>query len=295
MTVPILYKSSDSGAPVMAGTTTPGALLPILDACLVTGYGSKAGAGWSIEYTSATARVYRAPGGNRFYCYFNDAAVDSWPSMTGYINATGLGSGSGPFGAVVYMQRYAIWMVIADDRTFYTFMGNSLGSMQICIFGDIYSLVPGDNYGTMCAGRVAHTSTTTDDFMTNSGRCSIARSHTQTGSEVSMTCSAYSSSGGNVSGGSLVTWCPATWPFPNPADSAIHLGRFSISSPSLGLRGYLRGLWAVPHAFTNFSSDITDLTDFNGTGPFAGRHFVIPGALVGGAVVAVETTAWDHN
>ncbi|HEY1248200.1 MAG TPA: hypothetical protein VGE97_04365, partial [Nitrososphaera sp.] len=85
---------------------------------------------------------------------------------------------------------------------------------------------------------------------------------------------------------------------PNPADSAIHLGRFSVSSPSLGLRGYLRGLWAVPHAFTNFSSDITDLTDFSGTGPFAGRHFVIPCALSGPsatAVVAIETTAWEHN
>ena len=43
MTVRI-YSSSDAGAPVLRGNT-PGDLINLLEKCLVTGYGSKAGAG----------------------------------------------------------------------------------------------------------------------------------------------------------------------------------------------------------------------------------------------------------
>lgn len=292
MTLPIFYKSSDASAPAMV-TTTPGTLAAVLDACLVTGYGSKAGAGWTIEYSGTNQRVYRSPAGRRFYCYLDDRAIDSWPSLTGYVSASGLGAGTNPYGATAYYQRAATWLVVADDRTFYSFHN---GFTKFVAFGDFYSLTSGDSYNSLMIGMSAHTSSTTDDFMCNSGRCGVARSYTQSGSGISMTCSCYSSSGGNVAGGALVTWCPAAWPFPNPADSGVHFGRISLNSTTQGLRGYLRGLWAVPHAISNFSNDITDLTEISGTGPFSGRNFVIMGGpIAGGALVAVESTAWDYT
>lgn len=295
MTVPIFYKSSDAGAPAMV-TTTPGTLAAVLDACLVTGYGSKPGAGWTIEYTAANRRVYRSPAGRRFYCDLDDRAVDSWPWLTGYINATGLSAGSNPYGSTAYYQRAAVWVIVADDRTFYSFH-NNLSFAKFVAFGDFYSLKAGDNYNSICIGMGAHSSSTTDDFMTNSGRCGVARSQSGAVGAISMTCSCYSSSGGNQAGSGLVTWCAARWPFPNPSDSAVHFGRVAISSGTEGLRGYLRGIWAVPHLSSSFfSTDITDLSEIAGTGPFAGRNFVIIGQLAGPgnpACFAVESTAWD--
>ena len=61
-----LYSYTDVGAPSLAGNVL-GGLPPILDACLVNGYGSKAAAGWAIAYTGTNVRTYRPASGNRYY------------------------------------------------------------------------------------------------------------------------------------------------------------------------------------------------------------------------------------
>lgn len=50
MAIPTFYNSSDAGAPVVY-KNDPEFFSKILDACLVTGYGSKTAAGWSTPYT----------------------------------------------------------------------------------------------------------------------------------------------------------------------------------------------------------------------------------------------------
>ncbi len=56
-----LYSSTDTSAPTLsAGTRT--SLLNVLNACLVTGYGSKAPAGWSSPSSGSTNRFFRQPG-----------------------------------------------------------------------------------------------------------------------------------------------------------------------------------------------------------------------------------------
>lgn len=46
MATPTIYKSSDSGAPLL----TTGQAYAVLKQCLVTGYGAKAGAGWTLAF-----------------------------------------------------------------------------------------------------------------------------------------------------------------------------------------------------------------------------------------------------
>lgn len=46
MATPMIYKSSDAGAPLL----TTGQAYTVLKQCLVTGYGAKAGAGWTLAF-----------------------------------------------------------------------------------------------------------------------------------------------------------------------------------------------------------------------------------------------------
>src|SRR5690606_20143676 len=69
-----LYQSSDAGAPVLSGQS--GSLLAVLDACLITGYGAKPAAGWTIAFTDGDKRVYRpgASAKSRKFVRINDTS-----------------------------------------------------------------------------------------------------------------------------------------------------------------------------------------------------------------------------
>jgi len=60
------YKWTDAGAPQI--TNTPGALITVLNACLVNGYGSKAAAGFALVYTGTNKAAFRASAGTE-RCY----------------------------------------------------------------------------------------------------------------------------------------------------------------------------------------------------------------------------------
>ncbi|WP_417217858.1 hypothetical protein [Alcanivorax sp.] len=58
-----VYRSTDTGAPTYPASAAngggAGALMDILKACLVDGFGSKPGAGWTVDYEDATAEKRR--------------------------------------------------------------------------------------------------------------------------------------------------------------------------------------------------------------------------------------------
>ena len=61
-----IYRSSDAGAPSLTGAA--GSLIALLDACLRTGYGTKAGAGWTKPFTGTNIAAFRqGAGGNGRY------------------------------------------------------------------------------------------------------------------------------------------------------------------------------------------------------------------------------------
>lgn len=69
-----VYRSSDASAPALRGNT-PGDLINVLDKCLVTGYGSLAGAGWTKPFTGTNLAVFRqGAGSNGMYLRVDDTS-----------------------------------------------------------------------------------------------------------------------------------------------------------------------------------------------------------------------------
>lgn len=69
------YKSSDASAPAIARAV--GDLITLLDAVLVNGYGAKAAAGWTKEYSGTNKAVYKpGAGSSGKYLRIVDDAVD---------------------------------------------------------------------------------------------------------------------------------------------------------------------------------------------------------------------------
>jgi hypothetical protein len=308
--MPTIYRSTDSGAPVLSGSL--GALVGVLDACLVNGYGSKSPAGWSIAFTDTDKRVYRPPAGTpRHYFYVKDDYTVR-AIIQAYKLATGVGVGEGLYPTVSCGMvksdsantSIRHWLVAADDRSLIVLVNlanEAATTFRGCLhlFGEFLSLKANDQWRSYCGG---------DNFggsilaPNRGGVLYVARNHTGMGSPVPMNISGHMGYGQHVYASSS-DWLSANWPIPNPADGKIHMSRVIIDqSPytgtpagSAGLRGYVRGLWGVEH--TGFSTSLSDLTDVDGEGVYAGRNFLMVQvrSVYKTAFLALETTPWDTN
>ena len=172
------YRSSDTSAPVLTGSA--GALVALLDACLVNGYGSQAGAGWTTAFTGTNKRTYTnsATDGTGCSLYVDDTGPGTGGArearLTGFQAATGLGTGTGQFpssaqlaigiGAVVCRKSATAdttarnWTLVADDTVFYLFC--ETGDLAFVaplpvMFGDIFSYKTSDPYRCAIIGRNA--------------------------------------------------------------------------------------------------------------------------------------------
>jgi hypothetical protein len=99
-----IYTSSDAGGPgLITGIT--GSLLSVLDACLVNGYGTQPGAGWTKPFANFSGALgcYKQPTGSALTLFVNDgggnlSAVGQEAWACGYevlTYLTGSGNGSG--------------------------------------------------------------------------------------------------------------------------------------------------------------------------------------------------------
>jgi len=162
-----LYEGMKDGAPATLGQ--PGDFINVLDACLVTGYGSKPAAGWSKVYSDPVNHlaVYRAPVGNRLYLHVDNsnggyAYIQAFATMSGvnYVDGT----------EPIFYQQNRIWKVsyngyagqeqnwvlIASERGFYWVNGSlSNGSYtrysKLYFFGDYVCPNPDFKYNTFLA------------------------------------------------------------------------------------------------------------------------------------------------
>ena len=176
MGVPIVYKSTDGNAPVLAGVRT--SLVDIFTKCLVTGYGDKAPAGWTRPYVNAelTRASFRnnPATGTGFYLMVDQAtpAYANGAYFRGYELMTSESAGSFPFG---YSSEAPVisnalnstarpWVLVATDDWFYFFGYNGLNSMPtnsslltagtggngpLVAFGDFDSILADDAYNCM--------------------------------------------------------------------------------------------------------------------------------------------------
>lgn len=175
MTTTRIYKSTDSGAPVLVGGVS--SLINLLDKCLVTGYGSKTAAGWTKPYTGTDKAAFRnsvAAGGSGMYLRVHDAGSGTGGArealVRGYATMSDVDTGTveTPTAAqvaasVVWRKSNTVdstarpWVLIADERTFYLCIDTGTLATEYgagtYAAGDFESFVPGDPYPWFVAGR----------------------------------------------------------------------------------------------------------------------------------------------
>src|SRR5208337_753313 len=182
-----IFRSGDASAPVLTGSG--GTLTALFDAVLVNGYGTQPAAGWSIAATSASIRAYQQGGGAGLYYSVadNKPGTDNYQAafMWGFETVTGASLGTGPMPASgeIVVRKSASggstgdsvarnWICFADNRTCYFFActGDTnapTGAYMSVLFGDFFSLAPGDTHNTFIIGNP--TPGTANDYSANCG------------------------------------------------------------------------------------------------------------------------------
>lgn len=169
MAIPTLYKWDDAGAPQL--TSQAQSLLTILRKCLVEGYGSKTGLGWSISFDDAPSlrTVYRnasgkgeirlAPASTPTGNSVRFAAASSFADID-----TALAPGLSDL-AITYWSGYEYnrWSIIGTSDAFYLLLwsstlteSNSFAATrhQTYFFGNIISPIADDPHPFVAIGRV---------------------------------------------------------------------------------------------------------------------------------------------
>lgn len=144
---------------------TNGDLVGIMDIALVAN-------GWSIEYSSGNARIYRPGSGNRFRLYMNDDSASSGAATMCLVRGCENASSASDAGLVdpfplpalvannlsnwtksnlanTTARTFDIWV----SPTWVIFSCNWNGTAQqytFNFFGDVGAALPGDSYNTIC-------------------------------------------------------------------------------------------------------------------------------------------------
>ena len=165
-----LYQATDAGAPSLSGQA--GSLLEVLDACLITGYGAKPAAGWTIAFTAGDKRVYRpgAAAKSRKFVRINDtsslAGGAREAGIRGFDSMTDIDTGLNPFpdASQVSLSENSLvirkstssstvarfWRVFADDRTAILFIDHDSltpPTLLSVYIGEYISYLPNDTHG----------------------------------------------------------------------------------------------------------------------------------------------------
>lgn len=308
-----VYKSTDGSAPVLTGTA--GDLVNLLDKCLVAGYGSQSGAGWSKPFTAANKAVFRQGGGNQMYLDVDDsaAATAKEARAKGYEVMTAVATGTNPFPTVaqstngLFIRKSTtadatarVWILIADDRSFYLFVltADTAGTYFTFHFGDFYSMLVGDSYRTHIIARSTENSGLVSVENLDQISTTLAGTlfgHYQARSSVGTgTSRAFGKHGDRVKGSA--TTLTGTVPYPNPTDGGLYLSPLWItdpnSSPANAIRGRMRGFYQVLHDIANFN----DLDTFTGVGDYAGKTFLLIKQGGNAGIYCIETSnTWETS
>lgn len=311
MTVRV-YRWDDASAPVLTGNAADYKLIDVLDKCLVAGYGSKAAAGWTKEFTGTGKAVFKQGGGsNGMRLRVDCSASSQTPRLRGFESMTDVDTGTGPFptdsqlsgGCYAYVSSSADgtvrpWMVIATEKSFYLYIGpsetstqgiaGSAGAKPTYFFGDISTLRSGDAFHTLLIGNSASGSTA-NFFCVSAALNSaasghfMARSHTQIGASISI-----GKAHDYFRAGGINTFGAGGVAYPDPVSGGMLLDAVRVFESSAGvMRGALPGCWVPLHNLPGQPGDT-----FSGTGALAGKTFVLLDSCNNGTRgrIAVETS-----
>lgn len=289
-----VYSSGDPSAPVMSGTA--GALLTVLDACLVNGYGSKAAAGWTKPFAnSGNVGCYTLGSGSGLSLSINDNGPGAGGArearISGFDTLSSVSTGTNPFptaaqgvgGVAMVVARKSTtadatarnWVIYADARTAYVFIstGDTAGTYLAFAFGDIYSFAgTGDTGRCLIVGRVTENSATiTVDKLDalsamNAATTGHFMAHTYAGGGASIAISKH----GDATKGSASALV-GTIVFPNGPDTGFYISPVWVCETSNNVRGFVRGFYQILQPIASF----TDGQAFTGAGDYTGKTFAI--------------------
>jgi hypothetical protein len=292
MTVRI-YRSTDASAPVLNGTA--GAMVTLLDALLVNGYGSALPLGWTKAFSGANKASYRQPAGttNGFYIDIDDSTTGNC-TMRGYESMTAVNTGTNAFPTAAQSatslwtkslegstSTAVNWVAVGTDKMFYLWVkllaahttspGGDYGTMFA--FGDILSYKSGDVYNTMIttqpnSGNYYNFMYCSTAINGASNGHFMARTYQQTGTSITINKLIDGAKAGNTSfmGGGNQT---SALQYPNPVDANLYMSPIWVGeSATSTLRGIVPGAYAPCHY-----RPLTTGTQFAGTGAFSGKTF----------------------
>src|SRR6478609_9197278 len=91
-----VYRWDDSSAPTLSASN--GALITVLDAVLVNGYGSKTAAGWTKAFSGTNLAAYlQGSGSNGRYLRVDNSTSDNFPRLRGFKAMSAISTGTDGF------------------------------------------------------------------------------------------------------------------------------------------------------------------------------------------------------
>lgn len=288
MTVRVYY-STDSGAPVYSGSA--GALIAVLQACLVDGYGAKAAAGWTKPFTGTNLAAFRPAAGNRHYLRVDDTNTTA-ARVRGFEVMADVNTGTGPFPTDVQVSGgcYTVksnaassdargWVVVADEKRFWLVSAQAVSTIAAStdiglgmFFGDIVSAKAGDAFHTLLiAGASSEASAVQIGGVVTSISASLAghymaRAYTQMGASITV---GKHSDNTKLIGATTVGSSGSA--YPDPVTGGIGIAPLFVheNGPSV-TRGVLPGAWCPVHYLPASPGDI-----FQGSGAHTGKEFLL--------------------
>ena len=287
-----LYCWDDPGAPApLNGLSNANTLINVLDACLVTGYGAKAPAGWSKPFTAANQAAFRQGAGSHGFYLHLDASPLWHDKVRGYESMTAIDAGTNPFPTVAQRSDLVAgrssssdgsgrpWLVAADARRFFLWtnangnLAQGLGTTMhqpTLFFGDLESPNAGDVFNTLISGGISNLNSTylgyaqnnasNAEYMARNFAGAVGSVAVMKGTHIPYQSTAYIGA---------VTSAPA---FPDPVTGGLLLSPIEVFDVSgFVSRGVLPWIWAPGHNLPGSPGDV--LTGVNG--PLAGKRLML--------------------
>lgn len=310
MTVRV-YRWDDASAPSLSSAA--GSVPALLKACLVTGYGAKAAAGWSNPFSGTNIEAFRNGTGSS-QLYLRVAQTETGPArVVGYESMTDVNTGTAAFpteaqvSGGLYLPPSSSadatarpWILVATEKCFYLWVGYDRTTAQgvatvayeLAFFaGDIKSNKVGDAYPFLI---IAHASATVSSspFGTVSTNFTAVAGH--------YLARAVAQTGGSVAAGKIVNHVlngsyavigggASSLAYPDPASGGINLMDVVVHEAT-AIRGVMPGLWAPAHNLPGNPGDT-----FSGRGALAGKTFLLLDAASGsnrGRIVLETSDTW---
>ena len=304
-----IYRSTDSGAPSL--TYAAGSFIAMLDACLRTGYGSKAGAGWTKPYTGANIAVFRqGAGGNGRYIRVWNARTGDDPAtycmtanVRGYEAMTAVSTGTNPFPTTTQSNSNGLlvrvaysspsyptgWIVRATSNWFdvLVFTGDTppRGANSAPVadsylsFGAFPSLKSGDTYNDFILAE-ANNSNNYYPYVGFSSQYLAYVSRNDLGVVGAKAAAIVPLSG--CGEGMMGVGNSSSFPYPNRVNNSVDLFQYALYSEGY-IRGVLPGVWGSAHGMAAIGFGNT----FSGIAPVAGRTFEVIAASAGASDIGM--------